>query len=198
MNADIVIVSGLPRSGTSLMMQLLEAGGGEVVTDGKRVADADNPRGYHEFERVKKIKEDVAWLPEIRGKAVKMVSQLLYDLPPTESYRIIFMQRDLDEVLDSQEKMLARLGQPTAPRGEIVRAFRLHLMRLETWLAEQPHIAHLPMHYADVVAHSAASAQRVNEFLGGRLDAAAAVKAVDPALYRNRGVAGFPQAGQGI
>src|SRR5262245_46933223 len=98
MNTDIVIVSGLPRSGTSLMMQLLEAGGIEVVTDKLRAADADNPRGYHEFERVKKIKQDASWVPEIRGKAVKMVSQLLCDLPTTETYRIIFMERDFDEV----------------------------------------------------------------------------------------------------
>src|SRR5947209_18564630 len=119
MNSEIVIVSGLPRSGTSLMMQMLEAGGLEVVTDGIRAADTDNPRGYYEFERVKKIKTDAAWLPGARGKAVKMVSQLLYDLPAGEAYRILFMDRDLDEVLASQEKMLARLGRSAAPSAEM-------------------------------------------------------------------------------
>src|SRR5438477_21255 len=128
-NTDVVIVSGLPRSGTSLMMQVLEAGGIEVVTDNQRVADTDNPRGYRELERVKKIKEDASWLPEVRGKAVKMVSQLLYHLPPTERYFVLFMERDLDEVLASQEKMLARLGQPAAPRDDMRRAFTLHLAR---------------------------------------------------------------------
>src|SRR5438445_13894335 len=107
--AEIIIVSGLPRSGTSVMMQMLENGGVEVLTDNLRTADTDNPRGYYELEPVKRIKRDASWLPQTRGKAFKMVSQLLYDLPPGESYRIIFMERDLDEVLASQEKMLRRL-----------------------------------------------------------------------------------------
>ena len=116
MDQEIIVVSGLPRSGTSLMMQMLAAGGVEVVTDHVRTADTDNPRGYYEFELVKKIKQDASWLPEARGKAVKMVSQLLYDLPAGEKYRIIFLERDLDEVLVSQEKMLERLGRTAAPR----------------------------------------------------------------------------------
>src|SRR5262245_40494991 len=110
MTDEIIIVSGLPRSGTSLMMQLLDAGGVEVVTDGVRAADPDNPRGYYEFEKVKQVKRDASWLPGVRGKAVKMVSQLLLDLPPTERYRVVFMERDLAETIDSQERMLQRLG----------------------------------------------------------------------------------------
>src|SRR4051794_24782005 len=112
MPAEIVIVAGLPRSGTSLMCQMLDNGGVEVVTDSIRTPDTDNPRGYFELEKVKRIKADASWLPEARGKAFKMVSQLLYDLPSTERYRVIFMRRDLDEVLVSQEKMLERLGRP--------------------------------------------------------------------------------------
>src|SRR5438132_4951320 len=108
MHSEITIVSGLPRSGTSLMMQMLDNGGIEVVTDNIRTADTDNPRGYYEYEQVKKIKEEKSWLPQTRGKAFKMVSQLLYELPANEGYRIIFMQRDLDEMLLSQEKMLKR------------------------------------------------------------------------------------------
>ena len=92
---EIIVVSGLPRSGTSLMMQMLDRGGIPALTDQMRTADVDNPRGYYEFERVKKIKEDRDWLPAARGKAVKMISALLYDLPATEHYRIVFMQRDL-------------------------------------------------------------------------------------------------------
>jgi hypothetical protein len=186
MSSEIVVVSGLPRSGTSLMMQLLHAGGIEALTDHVRTPDTDNPRGYYEFERVKKVKGDAAWLPEARGKVVKMVSQLLFDLPPTESYRTVFMERDLDEVLDSQEKMLVRLGQPVAPRAEMTRAFTLHLNRLHRWLAEQSNFAVLRVRYAEVVARPVEEAARVNEFLGGRLNAAAAVAAVDPTLYRNK------------
>ncbi|MGO9469165.1 MAG: hypothetical protein ACLQVF_33985 [Isosphaeraceae bacterium] len=123
MSKHIIIVSGLPRSGTSLMMQMLDQGGVEIVTDNIRRADTDNPRGYYELEQVKKIKNDVSWLPATRGKAFKMVSQLLYELPPTEEYRVIFMERDLDEMLVSQEKMLARLNKPAAPRAAIERSF---------------------------------------------------------------------------
>src|SRR5947209_5003034 len=123
MAPEIIVVSGLPRSGTSLMMQMLANGGVEVVTDGVRAADADNPRGYYEFEPVKAIRRDASWLPATRGKAFKMVSQLLYHLPPGEAYRILFMERDLEETLLSQEKMLARLGRTAAPREEMRRAY---------------------------------------------------------------------------
>jgi hypothetical protein len=186
MNTDVIIVSGLPRSGTSLMMQILHTGGIEVVTDNFRTPDTDNPRGYWEFERVKKIKEDISWLPELRGKAVKMVSQLLYDLPATERYRIVFMERDLDEVLTSQETMLTRLGQPSPPRAVIAAAFRLHLTGLQRWLAAQATMTVMPVRYADIVANPESGIARVNEFLGGHLNVAAAMHAIDPSLYRNR------------
>ena len=94
MDRDVVtIVSGLPRSGTSMMMKMLEAGGIELLIDRVRVADADNPKGYYEFERVKQIETDQAWLPEAQGKAVKMISALLRHLPADCRYRIIFMER---------------------------------------------------------------------------------------------------------
>src|SRR6266852_3321230 len=140
MKSAIIIVSGLPRSGTSLMMQMLEEGGVEIVTDNIRTADTVNPRGYYEFEKVKKIKQDASWLPQTRGKAFKMVSQLLYDLPPSERYRIIFMERDLEEMLLSQEKMLERLGRSAAPREAMKRSYTLHLERLHAWLRQQPHL----------------------------------------------------------
>lgn len=186
MNPEIVVVSGLPRSGTSLMMQMLDRGGVEVVTDKIRAADVDNPRGYYEFERVKKIKADASWIPEARGKAVKMVSQLLYDLPPSERYLVIFMVRDLDEMILSQEKMLARLGRPAAPRDEIRRAFILHLERLRGWLAAQAHIDVLDVRYDDLIARPEEQAERVGRFLAGRPDVRAMAGAVDASLYRNR------------
>ncbi len=113
---EIIVVSGLPRSGTSLMMQMLDKGGIPVVTDHVRTADADNPRGYYELERVKAIKRDASWLPELEGKAVKIISQLLYELPSNHKYRVIFMERDLDEVVPSQERMLVRAGQGRGAR----------------------------------------------------------------------------------
>jgi Sulfotransferase domain len=186
LETEIIIVSGLPRSGTSLLMQMLAAGGITVITDKLRTADADNPRGYYEFELVKKIKHDASWLPQVRGKAVKMISQLLYDLPGSESYRVILMERDLDEVLVSQEKMLERLGRTAAPRAQMKQSYTLHLERLNEWLRKQPNIAILDVNYNDLLAFPQQEAERVSFFLDGHPDATAMVRAVDPALYRNR------------
>jgi hypothetical protein len=186
MNAEIVIVSGLPRSGTSLMMQMLGNGGLEVVTDHLRAPDTDNPRGYFELEKVKRIKQDASWLPATRGKVFKMVSQLLYDLPPTERYRIVFMERDLDEMLASQEKMLLRLGRPSAPRDAMRRAYTVHLERLQAWLAGQDNMGVLKVRYGDILDGPAVQVERLNAFLGGLLDVAGALTALDPSLYRNR------------
>jgi hypothetical protein len=197
MDSEIIVVSGLPRSGTSLMMQMLAAGGVEVVTDNIRTADTDNPRGYYELEQVKRIKRDSSWLPQTRGKAFKMVSQLLYDLPPGESYRILFMERDLDEVLASQEKMLRRLGRPAAPREQMKRSFTLHLTALHDWLRQQPNMRVLCVRYADLVERPAEQAERVGVFLGGRADAARMAGSVDPALYRNRKAAESMRSGGG-
>jgi hypothetical protein len=186
MDQEIIVVSGLPRSGTSLMMQMLDSGGVEVVTDHVRAADVDNPRGYYELERVKRIKQDASWLPQARGKAFKMVSQLLYDLPASERYRIIFMDRDLDEILASQEKMLQRLGRSAAPREQIKQAFQLHLEKLHAWLGEQPHLAVFRVNYNDLVQRPQEQAQRVSEFLDGAANAERMAEAVDRSLYRNR------------
>ncbi|NLF69210.1 MAG: sulfotransferase [Candidatus Anammoximicrobium sp.] len=186
MDVEIIVVSGLPRSGTSLMMQMLASGGVLVVTDRLRPPDADNPRGYYEFEKVKTIKQDSSWLPEIRGKALKVVSQLLYDLPLGERYRIIFMERDLDEILASQEQMLARLGRTSPPREELRRSYRLHLERLHEWLGRQPHVQVLRVSYNQLLRQPAREADRVCEFLGAAPDADAMAACVDPSLHRNR------------
>ncbi len=184
--SDVIVVSGLPRSGTSLMMQMLDRGGLGVVTDNIRTADTDNPKGYYEFERVKKVKEDSAWLPDARGKVVKMISLLLFDLPKSETYRVVFMERELEEVLDSQEKMLARLGKASAPREQIGKHFRLHLAKLKSWLALQPNIQLIYVSYNDLMQTPAETAARINEFLGGELNVEKMTSAVDPSLYRNR------------
>src|SRR5262249_45893158 len=143
-HSAIIIVSGLPRSGTSLMMQMLRNGGVEIVTDHLRVPDADNPRGYYEWEQVKRIKTDATWLPATRGKAIKIVSPLLYHLPADEVYQIIFMERDLDEVLQSQEMMLKRSNQPAVPREDMKQSYIIHLKRIRQWLSLQ---RHMRVHY---------------------------------------------------
>src|SRR5262245_27762839 len=186
MGPEIIIVSGLPRSGTSLLMQMLENGGVEVVTDNIRTADTDNPWGYYELEKVKQIKQDTSWLSLMRGKAFKMVSQLLYDLPWGETYRIVFMERDLDEMLDSQQIMLNRLGMRSAPREQMKQSYALHLERLHEWLRKQHHIAVLRVSYNDLVEQPAAQAERVSVFLEGKPDVEKMAKMFDRSLYRNR------------
>ncbi len=190
LNQEIVVVSGLPRSGTSLMMQMLKNGGVEVVTDHLRTADQDNPKGYFEFEAVKEIQEDASWLPETRGKALKMISMLLYQLPPTEKYRVLFMERDLEEVLRSQETMLRRLNRNPAPHEQMLEAYKIHLEQLENWLKGRPDITILKVGYKALIEQSQQQAQRIGEFLGRKLDVDEMTKAVDPVLYRNRGQTG--------
>jgi hypothetical protein len=185
-NSDIIVVSGLPRSGTSLMMQMLHNGGIPVLTDERRSADADNPRGYYEFERAKSIKRDSSWIAAARGKVIKMVSVLLYDLPQSERYRVIFMQRALDEVLVSQEKMLQRLDQPTAPIEKMRSAFTVHLERLFKWLPLQSHIQLIQVSYNDLMSNAEQEVARIRTFLDADCDATRMLNAIDPDLYRNR------------
>jgi hypothetical protein len=189
LDSEIIVVSGLPRSGTSLMMQMLDRGGIPVLTDAVRAADRDNPRGYYEFERVKKTMQDPSWLPDARGRAVKMVSSLLYDLPATETYRVIFMERDMDEVLASQEKMLSRLGRPAAPRDQIRRSFAVHLDRLFAWLPGRQTMSVLRVSYNELLADPQSGCRRIASFLDDVPSAAGMCGAIDVSLYRNRAAA---------
>lgn len=184
----ITIVSGLPRSGTSMMMSMLEAGGMEIVMDGIRKPNEDNPRGYYEFEQAKKIKEDTSWLENCRGKVVKMVSMLLYHLPEKYHYKIIFMQRDTQEMLASQALMLERLGNKDADISDEVMAekYEKHLKKIDIWLKIQNHIDLLYIRYNHVIQDPAGQSARVNHFLGGLLDESNMVKVVEPSLYRQR------------
>lgn len=186
LDSEIVVVSGLPRSGTSLMMQMLECGGIPALTDEIRAADTDNPRGYYEYEAVKRTKDDASWVPGARGKAVKMVSSLLYDLPAGEKYRVVFQRRDFDEMIDSQEKMLRRLNQQSAPRDAIIKSFKTHLDRLFEWLSKQSHFQVLEVSYNDIIENAEAEVQRVADFLDGAVLPDAMLQAIDPSLYRNR------------
>jgi len=184
----VIIVSGLPRSGTSMMMKALHAGGIEPMIDHIRKADEDNPKGYYEFEPVKKTKEDPSWLADAGGKAVKMVYRLLYALPPDYEYRVIFMRRDLLEVLASQNKMLERKGKSGGAISDeqMAALFETELGRCETWLAEQQHFKTLYIGYRDMICDSLTQAKKINDFLDGGMDTEAMAAAVDPSLYRNR------------
>jgi len=187
--AVITVVSGLPRSGTSMMMKMIEAGGLPPLTDQIRTADADNPKGYYEFERVKRLdKGDTAWVAEAAGHCVKVISALLQFLPAAYEYQIVFVRRDMAEILASQRKMLGNRGEDSAKMDDdkMAALFAQHLQQVETWLASQANMRVLYCHYRDILARPETEAQRINEFLGGRLDVAAMATAVDPNLYRNR------------
>ena len=185
----VTVVSGLPRSGTSMMMKMLDAGGLPPITDGIRTADDDNPKGYYEFERVKKLADgDAAWLPDARGKSVKVIAALVQYLPPDFVYKMIFMQRNMDEILSSQRQMLIRRGEPTdaVDDDELAALFRKHMDQVTTWIAEQPNIDIIYVNYNEVVADPRSHAQMVNQFLGDALDADAMARVIDPNLYRQR------------
>jgi len=184
----IIIVSGLPRSGTSMMMKMLEAGGLTALTDNIRTADADNPKGYYEFERVKQLKEDKAWLEDSRGKVIKVISELLKHLPPDYRYKVIFMRRNMEEILASQKQMLVRRGKPTDAISDekMAALFNKHLAQVETWLGEQSNIDALYISYNEIMQEPAKHAVMVNQFLGDTLDANAMAQVVDQALHRQR------------
>lgn len=184
----ITIVSGLPRSGTSMLMQMLQAGGMPVLTDSVRRADADNPRGYFEFDRVKQIAQDASWLEDARGKAVKMVYLLLYDLPKHYDYRVILMKRNLDEVLASQAAMLRRQGKEGGrlDDAQLRAVYQRHLHELDTWLRAQPNITVLELQYADVLTDPRRTADEIDRSLGFGLDVDAMHAVPQFALYRQR------------
>jgi len=186
----IIVVSGLPRSGTSMMMRMLEAGGIEILSDQERGADIDNPKGYFELERIKNLEKetDKSYLRGGRGKAVKAISFLIKDLPDDNDYRVIFMRRDLDEVLVSQEKMIARLDQgDTSAQNEAMKeAYRNDIVRTRLLCRSRPNFELIEIQYKAAVEDPAQASRMVNEFLGGSLDEAAMRAAVDSTLYRNR------------
>ena len=185
----VIVVSGLPRSGTSMMMKMLEAGGLEVVTDHQRRPNEDNPQGYYEFERVKKLPEgDTQWLKDAEGKVVKIISALLMHLPPDHTYKILFMRRSMEEILASQKQMLVRRGEPSdkVDDAEMARLFDKHLREIQTWLDRQPHVTYLDIDYNAMLRDPRPQLARVLPFLGLALDLEKMAEVVDPALYRQR------------
>ena len=186
---EIVVVSGLPRSGTSMMMKMLEAGGIPPLMDEIREADADNPRGYYEFERVKKLeKGDTEWLPQADKKAVKVISALLKHLPDTHTYRVIFMQRHMPEILASQRKMLVHRGEDAESMDDerMAELFARHLADVQQQLARRENMDVLYVHYSEALQDPQTAAEQVAAFLGRELDVERMVGVVDPKLYRNR------------
>ena len=209
-DCTVVVVSGLPRSGTSMMMRMLEAGGLPPLTDGVRRPDPDNPGGYYEFEAVKALARDASWVPDARGKAVKVISYLLHNLPnsirdpdsirDSESirYKVVFMRRAIDEVVASQDRMLARAGKSPASIGtnEIATYLERNLGATRAWLAAQSNFEVLYVDYSQTVGDAAATCRRVKAFLGVDLDTARMEAMVNQALYRQRRSDNLPHSHQ--
>jgi hypothetical protein len=186
----VIVVSGLPRSGTSMTMQMLAAASIPVITDGVREPGEDNPRGYFEDERVKALHkegEDRSWLDGVRGKAIKIISFFLRDLPPSNRYKVLFMRRDLREVLSSQRRMIQRRGEPLGSDEEgMYEILERHLAEVERLIRESSHFEILNVEYRDVIADPRREAIRIRDFLGLDLDVERMAGAVDSGLYRNR------------
>ncbi len=184
----IVIVSGLPRCGTSMMMSMLDRGGIEPLTDNVRTANIDNPKGYYEFERVKKLPDDTDWVPEAKGKAVKVLAELIKHLPEGYTYKVIFMKRNLSEVIESQKKMLERRGEdPDDISNEELRdMFKKYLKVLEGEIEEHSDMEVIYVSYNDMIETPELEVERINGFLSGGLDIDEMLSVIDKDLYRNR------------
>lgn len=185
----LIIVSGLPRSGTSMMMKMLEAGGILAMTDNLRIADDDNPNGYYEVEQVKQLKAgQTTWLAEADGQAIKVISALLEYLPREHDYQIIFMQRPMTEILASQKQMLIRRGEPTdlVTDDALAVMYDKHLVSVSQWLAKQPNMQRLDLQYGDVLGDPMTAARQIADFLGQSLNITNMAGVVDPTLYRQR------------
>jgi hypothetical protein len=183
----ITIVSGLPRSGTSLMMQMLAAGGLPVLTDQYRKPDIDNPRGYCEWEPVKQLPKQPQRIDQAEGRAVKIISELLFSLPRGRDYKLIFMERPLPEVLASQDKMLKRSGSADlVDHASLTQAFREHMEQIVSWLEVRKEIPVCRVGFRKLLKDSSGSAQTICDFLELNLNVEAMARAVDISLYRNR------------
>lgn len=193
--APIIVVSGLPRSGTSMAMKMLDAVGLPMVVDNKREADIDNPKGYYEDERVMNISatSDKGWLKECHGKVVKIVAPLLPHLPPNHNYKVVYMDRHIEEVLASQAKMLERRGETHEVDDQAMREmYTGHVDKVKFLLRYRPQFDWIELHYSDVLADPKTAVARLNAFLGGHLDERKMAEVVDPDLYRNRVAADVP------
>lgn len=171
------------------MMKMLAAGTIEVFTDHLRVADENNPEGYFEFERVKKLKDgDFEWLPQAKGKAVKVISALLEFLPPQFSYQVVFMQRRMREILASQRKMLANRGEPHGSVDDETMAelYQKHLDTVKRWLSQQPNSRVLQVEYNRLLTDPAEDLARLSQFLNRPIDLEQMRAVIDTSLYRQR------------
>ncbi|MEH6534804.1 MAG: alkaline phosphatase family protein [Psychroserpens sp.] len=181
---QIVIVSGLPRSGTSLMMQMLDKGGLEALTDSNRQADESNPRGYLEYDPVMALHKDNSWLDKAQNKSLKVVAPLLKFLDPKFRYKVIFMNRDLNEVVKSQQKMIGR-DVETFP-VKLFETYKKHLKQVEDWKDKEPSVELIYVDYKDALNDTNTAVKKVISFIGKEMNEEDMESCVDKTLYRNK------------
>lgn len=182
-NNEIFVVSGLPRSGTSMMMQMLEAAGMDLVFDSERPVDENNPRGYFEFEKVKFLGKENKWLEGIKGKAIKILFHQLQYLPAYLNYKIIFMKREMDKIIISQNKMLKSYGKPVSEENDHIKSvFNKELEQIKRWLNEQENIDVLYIKYEDVLTSTNDIAKEVARFVNVEPALEKMCKIVNPAF----------------
>jgi hypothetical protein len=178
-----------------MAMKMLAAGGMPILTDGVRTPDESNPKGYYEYEAVKELHKqgDTRWLIDARGKAIKIVSFLLTWLPETNDYKVIFMQRDLREVVASETTMLKKRGEDAAASSsapadeEQTRAvYQQHLEKVKRFMANRSCFSTLTIGYRDALDRPQEAAQRIREFVDHPLNVDEMAQVADPSLYRNR------------
>ena len=186
----VQVVAGLPRSGTSMVMQMLVAGGMDPLCDDKREADDSNPRGYLELERVKSLGRDASWLGQQgRGKVTKIVAPLIPALQRNPRYQVVFIHRDLDEVVASQRAMLERLGRKGAKHltaDQLKRQFRQQVVRARSVLQGLPSTRVLDVRHENILKHPQDAAREIAGFFRAGLDIDAMAACVDPSLHREK------------
>lgn len=185
----ITVVSGLPRTGTSMMMQILHKGGMDVLTDNLRKPDDNNQKGYYELEKVKYLEKDNSWMHEAENKAVKIIAQLLFFLPSQYEYQIVFMEREIKEVMASQEKMLKNLGREDAldvDADKLANMFSQQIVKVKQWLSEQSNIRTLFVPFSGLFENPDEQMNRIGKFLNQDLDLEAMRNVIKPSLYRSR------------
>jgi len=180
----LVVVSGIPRSGTSLLMQMLRAGGVKILSDHKREADRSNPKGYLELEAVKKLAKDNSCLKGEKGKAVKVISHLLQYLPEGQQYKVIFMNRHINEIIKSQQKMLGQI-EKKYPKA-LMRAFDKEAKSIKEWAHAQPNIEILELDYGDIIDNASKQVDKIIDYLNAPLKKQKMIDVVDPSLYRSK------------
>ncbi|MHB2154977.1 sulfotransferase domain-containing protein [Calditrichota bacterium GD2] len=186
-NDLIIVVSGLPRSGTSLMMQILQAAGVPLLVDNVRQSDVNNPRGYFEYQAVKNLKNDNQWLKYAKGKAVKIISHLLYHLPAEFQYKVIFMNRNLDEIIASQNRMLKNVGKVSEIDDDTLkRHYAAHLFDISRWLTHQKNVQVRQINFHHLFEKPQTELAILSDFLNIAFNTEQIQQVIQPELYRTK------------